>query len=202
MKLYEAPSPNARRVHVFLAEKGLEIDREQVDLRSAENLGEEHLRRNPAGRVPVLELDDGSFLSESVAICRYLDAVHPEPALFGSTPEEIGAVEMWNRRAELNFLMNVAMGFRNLTGFFKDRETCVEEWGQVAAETAASSVAMFDDHLASNRFLAGDTFTVADITFGVGYEFAQRVKVVPLPESPNVARYLSELGERASWGAS
>ncbi len=108
---------------------------------------------------------------------------------------------MWQRRAELNFLMNVAMGFRNLTGFFKDRETCVEEWGQVSAETAAKSVAMFDERLGESQFLAGDSFSIADITFAVAWDFAVRVKVIDLPEASNVERWLAEVNERPSMSA-
>lgn len=202
MKLYESPSPNARRVHVFMAEKGIEIDRVAVDLKSAENLGEEFLAKNPAGRVPVLELDDGTFISESLAICRYLEGLQPKPNLFGEGALGTATVEMWSRRVELNFLMNVAMGFRNITGFFKDRETCVEEWGQVSAAAAARSVNMFDERLGESRFLAGDTFSVADITFAIAWDFAGRVKVIDLPEAANVARWLDEVNERPSMSAS
>ena len=201
MKLYESPSPNARRVHIFMAEKGFDCERVPVDLRAAENLSPEYLAMNPAGRVPMLELDDGSFVSESVAICRYFEGIHPDPSLFGVNPLESAHVEMWQRRAELNFLMNVAMGFRNLTGFFKDRETCVEEWGQVSAETAAKSVAMFDERLGESQFLAGDSFSIADITFAVAWDFAVRVKVIDLPEASNVERWLAEVNERPSMSA-
>ncbi len=201
MKLYESPSPNARRVHIFMAEKGVEVERVPVDIRAGENLSDEYLAKNPAGRVPLLELDDGSYLGESIAISRYLEALHPEPNLLGSDAKEIGTVEMWNRRAEMNFLMNVAMGFRNITGFFKDRETCVEEWGHVSAEAAAKSVAMFDARLGESKYLAGDRFTMADITFGVAWEFAGRVKVIDLPEAPNVARFLEDVRARPSWSA-
>ncbi|MEM7218966.1 MAG: glutathione S-transferase family protein [Pseudomonadota bacterium] len=199
MKLHESPSPNARRVHVFMAEKGIECERVSVDIRGGENLSPEYRAKNPAGRVPVLELDDGTFLSESVAICRYLEGLHPEPALFGSTPLEAATIEMWNRRAELNFMQSVAMAFRNITGFFKDRETCVEEWGQVSAENAVAAVAMFEERLGEAPYLAGENFSIADITFGVAWGFAGMVKVVPLPESPNVDAWLARLNERPSF---
>ena len=144
MKLYESPSPNARRVQVFMAEKGIDCERVPVDIRAGENISAEYLAKNPGGRVPMLELDDGTFLSESVAICRYLEGLHPEPNLFGTTPLESALIEMWQRRVELNFMAEVAGAFRNITGFFKDRETCVAEWGQVCAEKAAKSIHMFD----------------------------------------------------------
>ena len=137
VKLHEAPSPNARRVQVFLREKGIPAPPSvTVDIRGGENLTEAYLALNPFGRVPVLELDDGTCLAESVAICRYFEGLHPEPCLFGSEALEQATIEMWNRRAELNFMMPAAQAFRNLTGFFKDRETVSAEWGAIALETA------------------------------------------------------------------
>ncbi len=140
---------------------------------AAENISAAFLAKNPGGRVPVLELDDGTFIGESIAICRYLEGLHPQPCLFGDTPLSSAQVEMWQRRVELNLLMEVAGAFRNLTGFFKDRETCVEQWGQVCAEKAAKAVTMFDDQLAQTQFLAGDAFSVADITLVVTLDFAK-----------------------------
>ena len=201
MKLHEAPSPNARRVHIFLAEKGVSLERVPVDIRAGENISAAHLAKNPAGRVPVLELDDGSYLSESVAICRYLESLHPEPNLFGAPGLEAATVEMWGRRAEINFMANVAGAFRNITGFFKDRETPVKEWGEVCAGVAGKALVMFDDRLAESPYLTGDRFSIADITLGVAIDFAEMVKVVPLPSLANVARWRAELAERPSWSA-
>lgn len=201
MKLYEAPSPNARRVHVFMAEKGIELERVPVDIRAGENIQDDYLARNPAGRVPCLELDDGSFLSESVAICRYLEGLHPEPNLFGETPLEAAVIEMWGRRAEINFMSNVAGAFRNITGFFKDRETPVKEWGEVCAEVAPKTLTMFDDQLGRTEYLAGERFTIADITLGIALDFAEMVKVVPIPELANIQRWRGQLAERPSWSA-
>ena len=200
MKLHESPSPNARRVHIFLAEKGVDVERVPVDIRGGENLTPEYRAKNPAGKVPTLELDDGTCIAESVAICRYLEGLHPEPNLFGATPLEAATVEMWGRQAEINLMLNVAMAFRNISGFFKDREKCMPEWGQIAAERAAAAVDVFDDRLGKARFLAGDRFSVADITLGVTLDFAGMVKV-ELPQPPNIARYLGELRERPSWSA-
>ena len=151
VKLHEAPSPNARRVQVFLREKGIPAPPSvTVDIRGGENLTEAYLALNPFGRVPVLELDDGTCLAESVAICRYFEGLHPEPCLFGSEALEQATIEMWNRRAELNFMMPAAQAFRNLTGFFKDRETVSAEWGAIALETAGDGLARFDKALAWN----------------------------------------------------
>ncbi len=202
MKLHESPSPNARRVHIFMAEKGVEIERVAVDIRGGENLTPDYKAKNPAGRVPVLELDDGTFIGESVAICRYLEALHPQPNLLGSSAKEIALVEMWQRRAELNFMMNVAMAFRNITGFFKDRETPVKEYGEVSAVVAAEFVPMFDDQLGKTQYLAGDNFSIADITMAIAWGFAGQVKVVELPAAPNIERWLAEVNARPSFSAS
>ena len=201
MKLYESPSPNARRVHIFMAEKGIECERIAVDIRAAENLSAEYLAKNPGGRVPMLELEDGTFIGESVAICRYLESLQPESPLFGESGIEAAKVEMWQRRAELNFLLEVAGAFRNITGFFKDRETCVAEWGQVCAERAPKMLSMFDEQLSQTAYLAGDSFSIADITLAVALDFARMVKVVALPELPNVERWYGEVSARSSFGA-
>ncbi len=200
MKLHIAPSPNALRVEVFLQEKGIEPFVSQTyDLRSGDNLSAEFRQMNPFGRVPVLELDDGTFLAESVAICRYLEGLHPEPALFGSTPLELAQVEMWNRRAELNFMLPAASSFRNLSGVFKDREKICQEWGLISAEVAAAALAVFDEHLASSTFLAGDAFSVADITFAIAVNFAERVQVDLPYDLPNIARYRQTVAARPSF---
>ena len=201
MKLYESPSPNARRVHIFMAEKGIECERIAVDIRAAENLSAEYLAKNPGGRVPLLELEDGTFIGESVAICRYLESLQPESPLFGESGIEAAKVEMWQRRAELNFLLEVAGAFRNITGFFKDRETCVAEWGQVCAERAPKMLSMFDEQLSQTAYLAGDTFSIADITLAVALDFARMVKVVALPELSNIERWYGEVSARSSFGA-
>ena len=201
MKLYESPSPNARRVHIFMAEKGIECERSAVDIRGAENLSAEYLAKDPGGRVPMLELEDGTFIGESVAICRYLESLQPESPLFGESGIEAAKVEMWQRRAELNFLLEVAGAFRNITGFFKDRETCVAEWGQVCAERAPKMLSMFDEQLSQTAYLAGDTFSIADITLAVALDFARMVKVVALPELPNIERWYGQISARSSFGA-
>lgn len=202
MKLYESPSPNARRVQIFMAEKGVDCERVAVDIRAGENISEAYLAKNPGGRVPVLELDDGTFLSETVAICRYLEGMNPEPNLFGNTPLAQATVEMWARRAELNFMLEVAGAFRNITGFFKDRETCVKEWGEVCAEKAPKALQMFDDRLGHSEYLAGDQFSIADITLGVAIDFANMVKVVPVPQLTHISRWQEQINARPSFSAS
>lgn len=202
MKLHESqPAPNSRRVHMFMEEKDIECDRVGVDIRGGENLQPDFLAKNPFGRIPVLELDNGNFISESVAICRYFEEIEPAPPLFGNSPESMAQVEMWNRRAENNFMMNVAMAFRNITGFFKDREKISAEWGHICAEVAADVIPAFDAQLADNEFLAGDTFSIADITFVVAYDFAQSVKVEVPRDLPNIQRWYETVSARPSFKA-
>ncbi|MEM1231535.1 MAG: glutathione S-transferase family protein [Pseudomonadota bacterium] len=201
MQLHESnPAPNSRRVHIFMDEKDVEISRVNVDLRAGENLTPEFKAMNPMGRIPVLELDNGRFIAESVAICRYLEELHPSPRLFGNTPESKATIEMWNRRAENNFMMSVAMAFRNISGIFKDREEISAEWGAISARVAADLVPVFDEQLSRNEFLAGDEFSIADITFLVAYEFAGRVQV-EVPELPNIDRWLADMKTRSSYSA-
>lgn len=200
MKLHEAPSPNARRVQVFLKEKGIEAPPSvAVDIRGGENLTEAYRALNPFGRVPVLEFDDGTCLAESVAICRYFEGLHPEPCLFGAEPLEQALIEMWNRRAEINFMMPAAQAFRNLTGFFKDREKVSAEWGAISLEIAADGLTRFDQALADRQFLAGDGFSIADITFGIALGFAQQIKLELPFDLPNIARYLAQISARPSF---
>lgn len=200
MKLYTAKgTPNGRRVEIFLAEKHVDLPSVQVDLRGGENITPEFRNMNPMGRIPVLEMEDGSFISESVAICRYFESLHPEPCLFGRGAEQQAIIEMWGRRAELNFLLNAATAFRNLTGFFKDRETINKDWGQTSLEVAQNALPIFDAHLASSMYLAGDEFSIADITFGAGLDFTQAVKLDLPFDLVNLVSYRARLAERPSF---
>jgi glutathione S-transferase len=202
MKLYESRSPNARRVNLFLAEKGVDLPREEVNIQTGENLMVEHKIRNPMGRVPVLELDNGEYLSESVAICRYLEGLHLTPNLFGETPEDMANVEMWNRRAEQNYFLEITGAFRNISGFFKDRETPVAEWGEQCAARAISNLVIFDDHLGVHDYLVLGRFSVADITFGVALDFTSLVRKItgkPFPFPANVQAYQDRLRSRPTW---
>jgi len=183
-----------------MKEKGIELPTTEIDLRAAENLKEDYLAMNPFGRVPVLQLNDDSYLSESQAICRYIEGIHPEPNLFGDTAEEQAIIEMWSRRVELNVLMPVAQAFRNITGFFKDREKVVPEWGEVSAEAAQASVALINEHLATNHYLTGDRFTIADMTLAIVLGFAKNVGQ-DLLGGEHVARWYAEVTARPSFSS-
>ena len=199
MHLYtQSTSPNGQRVSIFMKEKGVEIPATEIDLRAAENLSESYRAKNPFGRVPVLELDDGSYLSESQAICRYLEGKNPAPNLFGESTEEQAIIEMWSRRVELNVMMPVAQAFRNITGFFKDRETIVPEWGEVSAEVARGSVALINEHLATSTYLAGDRYSIADMTLAITLAFAKNVGQ-DLLGAEHIARWYAVVAARPAF---
>jgi glutathione S-transferase len=199
MKLYDSKlAPNPRRVRIFLAEKGVEIESVQVDIGSAENRGPEFLARNPLGGVPVLELDDGSHLSESVAICRYIDETHPEPPLFGSGARERAFVEMWQRHMELEVFLPIAQTFRNTHRFFAGRIPQVAEYGEVCRKTALARLAWLDGVLADREFVAGDRYTIADITALCGLDFGRPSDIRVADEHKNLLRWHAAVSARPS----
>jgi glutathione S-transferase len=199
MKLYDTKmAPNPRRVRIFLAEKGVQVPDEQVDLAKAQNRTPEFLKINPYGGVPVLQLDDGTNLAESVAICRYFEETHPEPRLMGVDARDKALVEMWQRRMELNLLAMVAGAFRNTSDFFKGRIPQVPEYGEVCRQSAERTFGMVDGFLASSKFIAGDRYTIADITALVAIDFAKLVKLRITPEQKNLARWYETVSSRPS----
>ncbi|MDD3432829.1 MAG: glutathione S-transferase [Tepidiphilus sp.] len=195
MKLYDyPPAPNPRRVRIFLAEKGIEVPTEAVDLRQGAQLSEAFRRINPQCVVPYLVLDDGTGISESIAICRYFEALQPDPPLFGKTPLEQALVEMWSRRAEFEGLLAVADALRNSTPAFKNRALPgTDDFEQIPAlvERGQRRTKRFfdvlEERLARSTFLAGDFFSVADITAFVTVDFAGWIKLA-LPETHTNAR--------------
>ena len=199
MKLYDsALAPNPRRVRMYLAEKGIKVPTVQVDIGKAENRAAEYLKKNPMGGVPILELDDGSILAESVAICRYFEELNPNPPLFGSDARDKAFVEMWQRRMELNVLMNTAGAFRNTHAFFKGRIPQVPEYGAVCKEAAAKQLEWLDGELAGRRFIAGDRFTIADITALIGIDFGRVSDIRIQPGQKNLTRWHEEVSARPS----
>ena len=199
MHLYTmSASPNGKRVAIFMKEKGIDIPTTEIDLRAGENLTDEYRRKNPFGRVPVLELDDGTFLSESQAICLYLEGLYLAPNLFGESADERAKIEMWARRVDLNFLMPVAQGFRNLTGYYKDRETCVKECGEVSTLAARDTAVLLDAHLANNQFLLGDRYAIPDMTLAIVMGFAKNVGQ-DFFDLPNLSRFYADVTARAAF---
>ena len=199
MKLYTtSASPNGRRVNIFLAEKGVAIDKQEVDLQGGENLSDDFRTRNPFGRVPVLELDDGTCIAESVAISRYIESQHPEPVLFGNSALEQAIIDMWNRRVDMNLLIPVAQAFRNLTGFFKDREEVSKEWGAISAEVARQVTPIFDEQLGKSEYIAGNNFSVADISLLCTLDFAKATRQELPFDAPNLSRWHARVSARPS----
>jgi glutathione S-transferase len=200
MKLYDGgKAPNPRRVQIFLKEKGIEIEREQLDINAREQKSEAFSKLNPMQTVPVLELDDGQIIAESVAICRYFEEVQPEPALMGRTPVGKAMVEMWQRRAELNLLMPVAFAFRHLHPGAKTIEPLqIGEWGDLNKERAGRTMRIFDEKLADSEFIAGDDFTIADITAFVACQFMKVAKIERPEELVHLNRWFAAVSERPS----
>ena len=198
MKLYDGGRvPNARRVRIFLAEKGISVPMVPVDLGKKEHRSEEFTARNPLQRVPVLELDDGTVLTESVAICRYFEELHPEPALFGTDALGKALVEMWNRRAEFELYLAVQAAFRHLhPGMAGYEVPQVAEWGEVNKGRAIEAMRLFDRQLAANRFVAGADFSIADITAFVSVEFLKAARLSVPDDMKHLARWRDEVAAR------
>ncbi len=199
MKLYEfTGAPNPRRVRIFLAEKGIKVPYEQVDIAKGQNRTPEFLKINPMGGLPVLQLDDGTNLAESVAICRYIEGQHPEPRLMGVDAKDAAIVEMWNRRMEIEILSMTAGAFRNTSAFFKGRIPQVPEYGEICKNAALKRFEWLDTELANRPFIAGDRFTIADITGLVGIDFGKPTDIRIQPNQKNLARWHESVSSRPS----
>lgn len=199
MKLYDSKmAPNPRRVRVFLAEKGVEVPTVQVDIGKAENRQPAYLAKNPMGGVPILELDDGTVLSESVAICRYFEETHPDPPLMGTDAKDRAVVEMWQRRMELEVALPAMQCFRNTHDFFKGRIPQVPEYGEVMRELAGKRLAWLDEVLAEREFVAGERYTIADITALVGIDFGRVTGIRIQPDQKHLQRWHEAVSARPS----
>ena len=209
MKFYDcvtAPSP--RRVRIFAAEKGIDLPTVQVDLRNGEHFGEAFRAINPTCTVPVLELDDGTCIYESVAVCRYLEAAHPEPPLMGSDPAEQGVVAMWDHRIEFEGFQAAAEMFRNVSRGMKDHALAgPDPVAQIPelAERGRLRVGRFfntlDGQLDGREFVTGTRYTVADITALVAVDFINRLKVDIPGACANVRRWHEAVSARPSASA-
>lgn len=200
MKLYDTKTaPNPRRTRIFLAEKGIELPIEQVDLMAKQHLTPDYTAHNPLQRVPCLVLDDGTAISESIAICRYFEALQPEPPLFGVGAKDMAIVEMWNRRCELSLFFPVAHVFRHTHPAMRELEVPqVPEWAEANRPRVIEFVRMLDKELADRPFVAGERYTVADITALCSVDFMKPARV-PMPEDvPNLKRWHAEVSARPS----
>jgi glutathione S-transferase len=204
MKFYNSVGPNPRVVKMFIAEKGMDIPRVEVDLMAGENRQAAHLSRNPSGQMPTLELDDGVFISEILPICEYLEEVHPTPALIGTNAEERAVTRMWTRRIDLNVCEPMANGFRYSTGLrlFESRMRVIPQAADDLKALAAEKLAWMDGLLGSKPFIVGDRFTLADILLFVFVEFGGLVGQPLDAANKNLAAWRDRVSARPSAAAS
>ena len=200
MKLYDGGrAPNPRRVRVFLAEKGLQVPMNSVDMAALGHKTSEIADKNPLRRLPVLELDDGTIITESVAICRYFEELHPDPALFGTGALERALVEMWQRRVELHLLMPVAQAFRHIHPAMKDWEVPqVPEWGEANKPKAIEFMRLLDRELAERPFMAGPAFSIADITGLIAIDFMKPARIAMPEELSHLRAWHEKVSARPS----
>lgn len=203
MKIIEdGRTPNSRRVRVFLAEKGVSIAFEQIDINAGDHMQPSFSRLNPMRRVPVLVLDDGAAIAESVAICRYFEETTPEPPLMGRDAREAATVEMWQRRMENELLFAVTQCFRHLHPAMATMERPqVPAWGAACGERAIRLLPVLDDRLKDSAFVAGDEFTIADITALVAIDFMKPAKLAVPDCLDHLARWRGAVQARPSASA-
>ena len=192
-------APNPRRVRIFLAEKGIEVPYEDLDLMKGALKTPEFTKINPFQRVPVLILDDGTAISETVAICRYAEEIKPDPPLFGKGALGKAQVEMWNRRVELGLLASVAQAFRHLHPAMAQLEVPqVKEWGEANKPKALEVLAFVDQELSHRPYIAGNDYSVADITALVAIDFMRVARIQRSPDLKNLDRWYNEVSARPS----
>ena len=203
MKLFDGGrAPNPRRVRIFLAEKAIEVPVVPVDMGAFEHRSDEMSGRNPLQRLPVLELDDGSILTESIAICRYFEEIQPAPALFGRGALGVARTEMWQRRLELHLLYPVGQAFRHIHPAMKEWEVPqIAEWGEANKPKAIEFLRLLDAELATREFAAGDHYSVADITGLVAMDFMKPARMTVPDDLTNVGRWYRALAARPSAAA-
>lgn len=190
MKLYEmAIAPNPRRVRMFLAEKGLlgKVQRVELDLQKGDNLKPEFIAKNPMKKVPMLELDDGTCISETMAICRYFEEAHPETqSLLGDTAVEKALVEQWLRWIDFYLFLPTGMSFQHGSGYFDDRMNCIKEWAQDCHAKVIEFFDFLDNHLTENDYICCQRFTAADINAYTTVQFAKVIGVRISSEQKNL----------------
>ncbi|HEX4410146.1 MAG TPA: glutathione S-transferase [Xanthobacteraceae bacterium] len=200
MKLYDGGrAPNPRRVRVFLAEKGITVPTEQVDLGGLQQKSDAYTAVNPMQRVPALVLDDGTVIAESIAICRYFEGLHPNPALFGSGALETALVEMWNRRVELHLMLPVSFVFRHLHPAMAQMEVPqVADWGEANKPRVLAFLQFLDGELKNREFIAGKNYSVADITAMIAVDFMRVTKLAAPETLTSLKRWHDQVTARPS----
>ena len=200
MKLYNhVLAPNPRRVRIFAAEKKIELSLEEVDILAGQSRTPEFLAKNSSGGVPVLELDDGSYLSESVAICRYLEGLHPEPNLLGRDLREQAEIERWNRRMELELFAAIGRTVQNTSSIFQGRFKQFPDYGEAQRAVVHQRFERMDRELNGHQFVASDRFTIADITALVAIDIGNRLAEIKIPpELTHLTRWHQAVSSRPS----
>lgn len=200
MKFYDSVGPNPRLVRMFMAEKGLSIPSQTVDLRGGENREPDHLKRNPFGQMPTLERDDGGFISEVTVICEYLEEKQPTPPLIGATAEERAECRMWTRRLDLNICEPMANGYRygEAAKFFEKRIPVVPEASPGLKQVAAHRLQWLDGQLAGKSYICGERFTLADMLLYCWVDFFGKQGQPLDPANANIAALMARIGERPS----
>jgi glutathione S-transferase len=185
-----------RRVRIFMAEKGIAIERREVDAAGGANALPDFLRLNPLGKLPVLELDDGSAIAESLAICRYLEALHPQPPLMGQTPQGSAHIEMWTLRMDHELSQPIALAFVHSSDFYRGRVEQVPEVAGWARNRALQTMAWLDGELAERSHIAGDDYTLADIVAQCACVLGKAVGLRIPPEMTNLSRWFAQVSAR------
>lgn len=199
MKLYDDKlAPNPRRVRIFLAEKGITVPTVNVEILKGEHKTDGYRKVNSLQGVPALELDDGTVIAESVAICRYFEELHPNPPLLGIDPKDRAIVEMWNRRMELVLFVPIAMVMRHTHPALAVIETQIREWGELNKGRVDKVWRWLDRELEGRAFIAGERFTIADITALCATDFSKFARVPPPKECVQVQRWYETVSARPS----
>ena len=200
MKLYTTTlAPNPRRVRIFMEEKGIEIPVQEISIMEGEHKQEEYKKISSSSKVPALELDDGTVITESMAICRYLELLHPEPALFGSSKVEQAKIEMESRRIELELMLPIASAFRHTHPAAAALENPqIEEYGIAQRENAINRLDLLDEELGEQKFIAGDDYSVADITALCAIDFGGLAQIEVPSSLVNLSRWLEDMRSRPS----
>jgi glutathione S-transferase len=202
MKLYTSKGAiSPARVHFFLAEKGIDIERVQVNLMQGEHKTPEYRAISPNGRSPALQLDDGQTICESMAICRYFEELRPEPLLLGTTALQRAQIEMWNRMMELELMMPMAMAFRHTFPAMKALEDQVPAYGEKQRVVARKRAARLDRQLATQAYIAGDAFSVADITAWCSFRFFRVAGFDITDETPHLRDWFARIKARPAAAA-
>lgn len=202
MKLHCGIGPNSYRVRIFLAEKGIDVPKVDVDIMEGAQRQAAFLKLNSLGQIPVLELDDGTIITESIAICRYFEALRPEPALFGTDAVSQAKVEMWNRRAEIELFGTVGSIALHTAPMFANRLTQFPAFAETQRQAVPGKWAWLDRELSDGRpFLAGDEFSIADITAAIAAWLGEFFEAERPASLVHVSRWLERVRGRPSWQA-